>query len=279
MSEWFRRGEPVAGIGLDDRGLLYGDGLFETIAVRDGTPRLLDLHLARLADGCGRLGIEMPAANILERDIERALALCTADWRACTLKLVITAGEGPRGYRRAPGTRPESLVGVFPSASLPDYEQGVAVMTCRTRASIQPDLAGLKTLARLDQVLARREWDTAGTWEGLMFDADEQLTCGTMTNVFLVNGNTISTPLLDRSGVAGIMRRHLMTLLGAQSIECREERLRSDDLSAADEVFLCNSQVGAVPVRSIDERTLEPGEATRSVMALLGYNGVPECLP
>jgi 4-amino-4-deoxychorismate lyase len=145
--------------------------------------------------------------------------------------------------------------------------------------SVQPRLAGIKSLNRLDQVLARQEWRSEDPWEGLMLDPDGHIICGTMSNVFFVHDNRISTPRLDRAGVAGIMRRHVIELLDADSIRVEEKRLTTADLDSADEVFLTNSQVGAVPVSKIGERTLSPDAETRRVMDLLAGNGVPECAP
>ena len=279
MTEWYANGEPATTMPLGDRSMLYGDGLFETVAIRDGQPRLWSYHMDRLGEGCERLGIEMPGIDRLESELGSALAATSLSTSSLTGRLTVTAGTGPRGYRRPADQRSCVYLGLTAAAKLDRvaYSEGVGVRLCSTRLAIQPSLAGLKTLNRLEQVLAREEWSTSEFWEGLMFDADDNLICGTMSNVFLVDNNTVLTPGLDRSGVAGVMRRHVSELLADDSLELKEKTLTIADVDFAEEIFLTNSQVGAVPVASLNGRTLKPGIATRHVQALLAANGVPEC--
>ncbi len=281
MNEWFRHGRKIDSIPVDDRAVQYGDGVFETIAIRDSRPRLWDLHMERLRRGCDGLSLTMPAENLLQRDLDKALARTTVNTTFCTAKILLSAGGGERGYRRTPPGDTNTLVGLFPTRPLAPvvYRDGAVTRLTETRLSCQPKLAGLKTLNRLDQVLARAEWKDDSILDGLMQDSDGRLVCGTMSNVFVVRDNHIATPLLNRCGVAGIMRRHIIRGLGESSIDCAETELSIADLEAADEVFVCNSQIGAVPVKRCDEFTWPVGECTRSVMALLAYREVPECGP
>lgn len=237
--------------------------------------------MARLQTACERLGLDMPPEVLILRDLESAIAQTAIDTRFATAKLLLTAGLAERGYRRPIATRIEVYI-LMTTSKAPArsaYEQGVAVRLCDTRVSIQPRLAGVKSLNRLDQVLARQEWPPGRIWEGLMLDVEDYLICGTMTNVFLIRDNRLMTPRLDRAGVAGVMRQHLLNLLKEKGIACSEQRLVGDDLYEADEVFLTNSQVGALPVAQIDDRTLSVGHATRRVQAMLAANDVPECQP
>ncbi|MDJ0910559.1 MAG: aminodeoxychorismate lyase [Woeseiaceae bacterium] len=281
MNEWFEHGSRVDSIPVDDRGLQYGDGLFETIAIRDARPRFWSAHVDRLTSGAERLGLTLPVANILQRDLERALALTTINTGFCTAKIVITAGVGPRGYRREAGRPTRTLVGVFDGAELPrdHYAEGVETVLCETPMSDQPLLAGLKTLNRLDQVLASREWESGDAFDGLMCDSAERLVCGTRTNLFLIRDNQIMTPALDRCGVAGIMRRQILDGLSGNQIECAVTDIPAAALDDADEVFVCNSQIGVLPVRRCGTRSWPVGEGTQSIMAMMAYNDVPECTP
>lgn len=280
MTDWYRHGQPLDAIAIDDRAVQYGDGIFETIAVRDGRPRLWDLHMQRLALGCKRLSLPMPAENLLERDLERALARTSTNTAFCTAKIVLTAGSGQRGYRRPAVPKTTTLMGVFGSKPLDPvwYRNGVDAILCRTRLSSQPQLAGVKSLNRLDQVLARGEWDDAAVFEGLMLDADDRVVCGTASNVFFVRDARIMTPQLTRAGVPGIMRQHLLQLFGDNDIEFEEADIPLDELDHMDEAFVCNSQVGALPLRRCGSLDWPVGEATRSVLAMLSYAGVPECV-
>ena len=281
MNEWFENGSRVDSIPVDDRGLQYGDGVFETIAIRDARPRFWPAHVDRLSAGAERLGFQLPVENILERDLERALALTTVNTSFCTAKIVVTAGTGPRGYRREAGRPSRTLVGIFGAQELPrdSYVEGVETVLCETPVSDQPRLAGLKTLNRLDQVLASREWDEADAFDGLMCDSQARLVCGTRTNLFLIRDNQIMTPALDRCGVEGIMRRQILDGLSGNQIECTVTDIPAAALDDADEVFVCNSQVGVLPVRRCGALSWPVGEGTRSIMAMMAYNDVPECTP
>lgn len=279
MGDWYKHGVNIDSIAVDDRALQYGDGVFETLAVRDSHPRFWDSHIRRLGDACSRLGLSMPAVNILRRDLDRALAKTTVNTTFCTAKLIISAGGNQRGYRRPSSEHANSLIGVFPSQPLPEefYRNGVAAFPCKTAISTQSALAGIKSLNRLDQVLGRVEWDTDEFFEGLMCDADTNLVCGTMTNLFFVRNNKIETPSLNRSGVAGVMRHRIIALLAENNIDCTEVFMPMSALEDVDEMFISNTQIGVLPVREFGDHRWPAGEATQSVMALLAYNQVPEC--
>src|SRR6202030_151859 len=123
---------------------------------------------------------------------------------------------------------------------------------CATQLSTNPSLAGLKTLNRLDAVLARAEWSDARIWEGLMRDVDGNYVCGTMSNLFLRRGSSLMTPLLDRCGVAGVMRRWILETAGDRRFNPAERRIRWRDLSEAEEVFMSNAVVGLRSVGVIE---------------------------
>ncbi len=281
MNDWFEHGARVESIPVDDRGLQYGDGVFETIAIRDARPRFWSAHVDRLRAGAERLGLSLPVENLLERDLERALAQTTVNTNFLTAKIVLTAGVGARGYRRQPDSPCRTLVGVFEASELPAecYREGVDTVLCDTTVSEQPRLAGLKTLSRLDQVVASREWDDDEIFDGLMCDSSRRLVCGTRTNLFLIRDNHIMTPALDRCGVEGIMRRQILDGLSGNQIECSVTEIPAAALDDADEVFVCNSQVGVLPVRRCGTRHWPVGEGTQSIMAMMAYNDVPECAP
>ena len=273
MSEWHRINSGVNAVDPDDRGFQYGDGVFETIAVRNGQPRLWSHHMRRLRHACKRLGLGRPPA--LEPYVDAALEGTREDLRHCIIKVIVTAGVGQRGYARPMPSRTETFVGVFPAATTnkPAYLEGVATTLCETRLAVGSPLAGIKTLNRLEQVLARSECAPAGAYEGLTLDAEGRLICGTMSNVFLVQNQAIATPALHRCGVEGIMRQFVMETCG--DIEVRD--LTFDDLATADEVFITNSQIGAVPVHRCDELRWKVGKVTRSIMRQLADNGIEEC--
>lgn len=261
-------GKDTDRIAADDRGLLYGDGLFETIAVHDGVPQLWAQHMARLHRDCVRLGIAPPAEELL---LDEARSLCAASEQA-VLKIIITRGSGGRGYRPAPQSVPRRILSLHPWPVYPAFcwQQGIAVRLCDTRLGRNPRLAGIKHLNRLEQVLARSEWDDADITEGLMLDTEDRLIEGTMSNVFLIRDGELRTPALEYCGVAGVMRGHVVALAVELGIPCAVMPLELADVAQADELFVCNSLIGIWPVRRFQEREFIPGPLTRRLQQAVG---------
>jgi 4-amino-4-deoxychorismate lyase len=249
LSVWIN-GRRRSTLNYRDRGLQYGDGVFETMRVQRRGIRLLNFHLDRLYHGCRRLKIQAPKALLLRRELERI-----ADLRSeGVLKLIVTRGCGPRGYRpsaREKATRIATLH-AMPRAAWADAATAVRLRVCATPLSVNPSLAGLKTLNRLDSVLARSEWTDDRVWEGLMRDVDGNWVCGTMSNLFLRRGTVLMTPLLDRCGVAGVMRRWILERAASLRLRAVERRIRWKDLQSAEEVFMSNAIVGIRSVRTIE---------------------------
>lgn len=259
-------GLPVEHISVSDRGLLYGDGLFETLAVDAGLPLLWDAHLQRLLAGCTRLGLPAPDVDELA---DEAARLCAGQARA-VLKIIITRGPSARGYAPPPVPTPTRILSRSP---WPDYpaanaRHGVAVTWCAMPLSRNPRLAGIKHLNRLEQVLARTECLPPYA-EGLMCDTDGQAIAGTMSNLFAVVGDTLVTPDLSQSGVAGVVRAQVLTVARAHGLNCREHRLTPAEVEAADELFLTNSIIGLWPVNRLGARIYPIGNVTQTIQAAL----------
>jgi 4-amino-4-deoxychorismate lyase len=279
MSQWFHNGEAIATLAFNDRGLQYGDGLFETIAIRDGEPRLWEYHVERLGAGCERLRLQAPDPTDLRHLLDNALFDAEVDKRCCTAKIIVTSGVSQRGYGRKIPTPICTYIGVF-SAMLPPadaFRDGIDTMVCATRLARGSAMAGIKTLNRLEQVLARSECLEADIPEGLTLDAAGNIICGTMSNVFLVHKKSIATPALVSCGVEGVMRRNVIEMLDATGTSVDVRDISEPELRGADEVFLTNSQFGVLPVRSCGEAVWTPGLVTRDVMSLLAAAGIAEC--
>jgi len=256
-------GVPATSLPASDRGLHYGDGLFETVAVVDGRPVLWPEHRARLDEGCRRLGIPVAPPDALDAEVA---ALAEGQGRG-VIKAIVTRGSGGRGYLPPAEPRARRVVARHP---WPDYptrwrEQGVRVRVCATRLGRNPALAGLKHLNRLEQVLARAEWSDPDMAEGLMCDEAGRVIEGTMSNVFCVSHGVVRTPQLSACGVAGIMRAQLLRLADEAGLATQEMDLSLAALARADEVFVCNSLIGLWPVRELDGRALTPGPVTRAL--------------
>ena len=180
-------------------------------------------------------------------------------------KILVTRGSGGRGYNPA-GCSSRVVLRWFPLVQRPVSwsEDGVEVILCQTPLGHSPVLAGMKHLNRLEQVLARAEWQDARFAEGLMFDIAGNLIEGTMSNLFLVKSGKVVTPELSQCGVAGVLRQWLLDagepVIGVGSVS-REE------LFQADEVFLANSVMGIWPVRQCQTCSWQPGPVTRVVQS------------
>jgi 4-amino-4-deoxychorismate lyase len=248
MSVWIN-GRRRKFLDWRDRGLQYGDGIFETMRVRRRAIRLLEFHLDRLYEGCRRLHIAGPERSTLRRELARI----AGSRREGVLKLIVTRGRGKRGYRptgRERCTRIIALHALPPRT--PEESRPVRLRTCATTLAVNPRLAGLKTLNRLDSVLARAEWQDARIWDGLMGDGDGNWVSGTMSNLFLRRGSLLTTPRLDRCGVAGVMRRWILERAAELKLRTEERDVRWGDLRTADEVFMSNAVAGIRPVRTIE---------------------------
>jgi 4-amino-4-deoxychorismate lyase len=245
----------------------FGDGLFETIACRRGRPRFLTLHLERLQLGCRRLGIDAGPDDIGAE--VRALA---GEVDNAIVKLVLTRGTAvARGYRvtgREMATR-ITFRYPWPQETQTESQDGVQVRTATLRLGENPALAGLKHCNRLEQVLARREWTDPAIAEALLFSSSDKLVSGTMSNVFIVDGSGLRTPRMDRCGVAGVMRRVVLTEATRVGIPVSEAILDAEDLRKADEIFLTNARMGIWPVCVLDGRPLRTGPITRRLQEIL----------
>lgn len=248
-------GREGGAIDADDRGFCYGDGLFETLAVRNGRPRFVDWHLERLAAGAARLGIPLPDAALLKDEMARA---CPGD--RGVVRIVLTRGSGPRGYRPPRDARPLRVVSgaPWPERDPACWTAGVRLRWCDMRLGRNPRLAGIKHLNRLEQVLARAEWEDDEVAEGLMMDDGGNVIGGTQTNLFAIFGDGIVTPALGECGVAGVMRRAFRRWSAEQGMTVSERRLPADELAQARGLLLTNSLIGAWPVRMLGERSFEP---------------------
>lgn len=246
-------GRETPSLGIKDRGLLYGDGLFETIAVLNGTPLELERHLKRLRAGCERLGIAAPDANLLKQEV---MQVCARTARA-VLKIIITRGQGGRGYRPAGQGEPTRIVMTDPWPEYPRayYTQGIDVRFCQLRLARNPQLAGIKHLNRLEQVLARGEWQD-DYQEGLLLDSEGLVIEGTTSNVFIVRDHELHTPALEQAGVAGIMRARILEAAAELGISAHVRALRVSDIEAAEAMFFCNSLIGVWPARRCGDRRL-----------------------
>ena len=253
-------GKPESCISAMDRGLHYGDGLFETISVVAGEIPFWQYHVKRLARSCQRMMLPMPDEVQLLNEIKQLIT----DNRDVIVKLILTRGEAERGYHLPANPQPSRLVYAFEKVNSPtDYwESGINARICHTRLATQPALAGIKHLNRLEQILARSEWHNSDIQEGIMCDICGNVIEATSHNIFMVKSGEILTPSLSECGVEGIMRDFVLDLARQEKIPFKITTIPLDQLDAMDEVFLTNSIHGIWPITKIGEKMYPLGELT-----------------
>jgi 4-amino-4-deoxychorismate lyase len=262
-------GVPAVEVSAFDRGLSYGDGLFETIRFVGGHAPLWSRHMQRLSLGCRRLGLPSSEPALL---LAEAQAI-TAGLAHAVVRITVTRGLGERGYAPPPSPQSTRVVAAFdaPSMKGASYVDGLRLRWCDTALAVQPLLAGMKHLNRLEQVLARAEWSDPAIGEGLLCDTEGQLISGTMTNVFAVIDDVLTTPLLDASGVAGVARAEILAARPATLVR----RMTRHDLARASEVFLSSSVRGILPVQAVGDTVYVPGPVTRALQLYWRGLGFP----
>lgn len=261
-------GVPDAAVAADDRGFAYGDGLFETVWLHRGHAPLWPRHMARLLDGCRRLHLPEPDPGRLWREVQAA----ATGLERGVARITWTRGRGPRGYVAAHDPQPTCVVSAAAHTPLATdwYHRGVRMHLCSTRLGLQPMLAGLKHLNRLEQVLARNEWHDETVGEGLMLDLEDRAICATAANIFAMHDGRLFTPDLSRCGVAGTARAELL-----DRCEVTVTDMTLPELLDADELFLTSAVRGIVPVRELVGRIWTVGPHTRALQAQWQADGLP----
>ena len=249
-----------------DRGLAYGDGLLDTVPVRSGKAPFLGRHVARILKDCTRLGIPAPNLQTFSSEVDAFIEDCKED---AVVKIMVTRGSGGRGYE--PGSENAATIILVEYPAPIQLRQcagtGFKVGICETRLGINPALAGIKHLNRLEQVLAARELHSRGLDEGVMLDVTDKVVEGTRTNLFAVLEGSLHTPALTTCGVAGIMRDMILEFTSEQKAPVIVRDMYLPDLVRAEELFMCNSIIGIVPVNEFDHKILATGTMTKSLQS------------
>ena len=259
-----------AGVDPGDRGLAYGDGLFETMMSERGTVRLLDWHFERLDNGCRRLGIPPPSRSVIEQEI----ASLVPRTGQAVVKLIVTRGPGARGYRPPTAPEPTRILGVSPwtGYAREHYRNGIRMAVCSSRLGENPLLAGMKHLCRLEQVVAQLELRDKDVEQGLLLDTSGRIVGGTASNLFAVRGGDLLTPAVTRCGIEGVMRRAVLAAAAEIGVRATQCDLSLEECLAADELFVTNALLGVCPVAEVDRKRWPVGAMTRRFMQHLGYD-------
>lgn len=264
-------GEAKEEIPVTDRGLQYGDGLFETLEVRSGQPIFLARHINRLMLGCAKLHIPAPCPAVIQQEITELLKTTSTEPSDCVVKIMVTRGSGGRGYRQPDTICPTRIISLHPYPHHPStYSSlGINAHLCQTRLGLNPLLAGLKHLNRLEQVLARSEWNDPNIQEGIMLDLNGHVIEGTMSNIFFVQQGILHTPLLSQCGIAGIIRAVILELAHHHRIPVREHLFNIEMLLSAEEIFVTNSIIGIWPIKQLGTNTFRVGSMSQQLRVWL----------
>ena len=256
---------PVEKAALDprDRGFTLGDGLFETIRVRDGRPLLLDLHLARVRAGAGRIGLSrIPDDETLSGAIHETLEANGLSDAA--VRLTISRGvPANRGLSSKPEPAPSLVVHAQPFAGYPAelYSRGMRAVISSIPRNEHSPLARIKALSYLDNVLARREADARGVDEALMLNTAGYLACASAANLFLARGESLLTPDPESGVLPGTIRGLVLAELAPRmGLTAVERQVRTEELATADEAFLTSALLGVMPLTEVDGLPVGTGE-------------------
>ncbi|NJO13311.1 MAG: aminodeoxychorismate lyase [Gammaproteobacteria bacterium] len=248
-----RPGDLEHAFAAADRGVHYGDGLFETMLLKQGRVPLLEAHLQRLMLGCVRLSLSCPDLGVLRAEIQEVCG-ATSDG---VVKLLLTRGAAGRGYAPAPAAASTRMISLYPPATPQPFE--IQVAWCNTRLGRNAQLAGIKHLNRLEQVLAQMNVVAAGVDEGLMLDSADELVSAVSSNVFwcAIVRCSRQTCVIAVSG--GVMRGQVLRIAAEAGIAVHEGALRTEDVRGATEVFLTNAVHGLRAVVALDEQRWKVG--------------------
>jgi len=269
-------GQPCDAVSVFSRGLHYGDGLFETVLVKEGKPVLFDKHWQRLFKGADQLHIPANKNTLLQYCSEMLACINNSATLGLTgvLKIFLFRGSEGRGYGFSRNSEPDYLFVFYPGLS---YEkarwQGVSLSLSKYRLPYNPVLAGIKHLNRLDQVMVHSEKVGNSAERLLLGEKGEVLECS-MSNIFAVKEEGLFTPVLDKAGVCGVMRQHIIeTLAPKRGLAVKEKRMTLQELLSAKEVFICNSVFGIWPVSKLGVAELAQGPITKALQSDIEHLG------
>jgi len=255
-------------VAVDDRGLNYGDGVFETIAVNNNQPVFWGKHWARLQESCEALKLNIPDELVLLKDVRYVLN----GHKSGVIKIIITRGRGPRGYGYEQDHKVTCIVQFFVTNEDKEHkaltlnESGISMMYSRYSLSTSP-LSGIKHLNRIEQILATSE--TYNSKYNEVICCDEKgciVECGS-ANIFTVKKKCLQTPILNNCGIKGVIRDWVINYAHTNEIGVEEKQIDREDITSADEVFITNSIIGLRPVVCVEDAKFTIGKLTRRLQA------------
>ncbi|MEJ0066855.1 MAG: aminotransferase class IV [Caulobacteraceae bacterium] len=251
-------------VPLDDRGLLLGDGLFETLLFTRGELVLAEAHARRMSEGAAALGLPSPAMGAFGDCALAAVRDAGLTQSRAAVRVTLTAGSGGRGLDRPAEPFPRLFGTAAPSAKPMPPATLVVAQVRRNQAS---PASRLKTLAYLDNVLARREAAAAGADEAVMLNTLGEVACAAAANLFWLKDGVLFTPASETGCLYGIMARQVMDAAAAIGIAVRQVQARAEALDGADAIFLTNSLIGVRPAYMAGQKPPRPDVLIESLSA------------
>lgn len=261
---------PDARLPVDDRGVLFGDGVFETVRAYRGTPFRLERHLDRMAGACRALRLELPFEK---REVARAVRTLVAENRLgagdARIRITVTGGpsSGPKGLERGGSANLFILARPYEPYQVETYQRGVSLMVSDIRRNNSSPLSTIKSANYLTSLIARQEATDRGADEAVMLTSDGNLSEATSSNLFMVRNGDLLTPDTSCGILPGITREAVIEMCDGLGITCTQVTAGPEALLLADEVFLTNSMVEVLPVREVAGRPVRlcPGPVTETL--------------
>jgi branched-chain amino acid aminotransferase len=256
-----------ARIPVLDHGLLFGDSVYETMRSYKSKPFLFSRHFARLEHSAAAIDLKLPWPK--SKTLEEVLRTIAGRAGESRIRLMITRGVGELAPDIETCTDPTTIIIVVPLAPVPSwvYEHGVDVVISSVRRSSR--FADIKSGSLIHQVLARREAKLKKAYEAILLTADEKLSDGITSNIYMVRNGTLLTPSHDAGIVEGITRGVLLSLAVEMGLKVVEGLFDVADIGQADEMFLTSSTREVVPIARIDGRPIGNGRPGPVTLMLL----------
>ena len=263
-------GKSSSSISIFDRGFLYGDSVFETILVVNNQPKNLDEHIKRIKSGCKVLKIRNLDINLLYKHIKK----CLKGVRNCSLSINITRGTVKRrGYSIRVGNIKPNII--LTTSALHKYpkiytQKGIKTKFAKSNISDCNNLSKIKHTNRLEQVLATSEITQAYP-ELILCDKKGYVIEGIASNIFFVKNNTFYTPLIEQSGVEGIMKLNIIKILKKNKIKVIQKKIKKNTITNYDGAFFCNSIRLIWNINSIEGHKYKSNKNIINLINIINY--------
>jgi branched-chain amino acid aminotransferase len=259
--------EKRAVISVFDRGVLYGDGVFETMRSYKGEIAFLDRHLRRLYASAEVIGLKIEKERRYLKYIIYKL-LKTNGLKDAYIRLSVTRGQGRVGLDASTANETSTILITKKFQPYPArlYKRGLKLATASGRRNKMSKAAGIKSLNYLDSILARIEAQKGGADDAILLNTKGDVAEAAVSNIFLIKGKKLVTPSVEGGIVAGITREVVLFLAAKAGLKPEERRVKPAELPKADEVFLTNTLMELMPVTVIDGKKIssgKPGKLTK----------------